>query len=203
MAFTRTLFITALFAFSTSALPRVSYSVVDVDGSGASTSTSAVSPVSNLPTTVYKTITSDASQTVSVTVEPSFKSASVATSVEPTTITVTTTPTPSATSYYDNGQWHTSYPIKPSTIENYKRMVPTGTGIFYKREVGTGTAVFKREVGTGTAVFKRSAPTGTAVYYNKRADSTGNILMVPSGFITARAAPTAINVVSWNETRFE
>ncbi|KAK8220814.1 hypothetical protein IWZ01DRAFT_20496 [Phyllosticta capitalensis] len=115
--------------------PKKSYSVVNVDGDATETpepstvilTSTVATTASAAPTTKIIVSTEEASvaQTVvyTVTVEASATSTSTPitgtgtgaapSATQPSVIVVTTTVSPTdTTSYYDNGMWHTYYPVK-------------------------------------------------------------------------------------------
>jgi len=109
--------------------------------------------------------------------------------------TVTATPSASSTSYYDDGMWHTYYPIKPqeSVVVDVKQndvasAAPTTspTGVIAEElvdrdlDAGDIIALDQRAAATGILVDERTAPS-----------------VAP---IAIRVAPPVYNVVSWNET---
>ncbi|KAI7350437.1 hypothetical protein KC336_g22579, partial [Hortaea werneckii] len=115
--------------------------------------------------------------------------------------TATPTSPSSTTQYYDNGLWHTWYPMKepfyppphaqhtdsPEAMQKHEGVAaPTGTGYAKKAEVPSGVAA------ASDAVIPRAAqPSGFLVAATGAAGLAG------------RAAPTGgarYNVVSWNET---
>jgi hypothetical protein len=124
------------------AVPRAkSYAVVNVDGGSPTkapakpttapeektTTVEVVNPGPTVTTTVVKpaptpTVTSSSSSSSSST---STKSEKPKTSV----VTVTVTPSPTPTEYYDDGMWHTRYPIKSDAAPAVTRAPSGSTGV--------------------------------------------------------------------------
>lgn len=104
--------------------PKKAYSVVNVDGDATETpepttvvlTSTAVITASAIPTTeeaqtqtlVY-TVTVDVTNTST----PATTTGAAPSATQPSVMVVTTTVSPTdTTSYYDNGMWHTYYPVK-------------------------------------------------------------------------------------------
>lgn len=220
-----TLIATACLASIAHALPRPipTYSVVNVDGgsevppslpttiyqtvtqSSGSETTISVTDVVSLPTTVVSIKHGKATETAlipEVSVLPDHphhepESSSTVKESIVTIISVTTaTPiTPTTTSYYDNGKWHTSYAIKdfagqwrPSATHDASAY---GTGAAHvARSWPTGYRA-AHPYGTGAAHVARSWPTGYKVAYP----------YYPGAAHTGRSLPTGYSVVGWNATQ--
>lgn len=119
--------------------------------------------------------------------------------------TVTATPSPTSTSYYDDGMWHTYYPIKPqeSIFADYKQAAaasaaPTAFPQFNHSVSTLPSSTFAEIVprqllatGVAAAVKPREAVAGTAAEVYARAEPTGVVnekRAAPSGFVYERRA---------------
>ncbi|KAK7534162.1 uncharacterized protein J3D65DRAFT_475920 [Phyllosticta citribraziliensis] len=110
--------------------PKKSYSVVNVDGDATETpepttvvlTSTAVITASAIPTTQVivsteepqtQTLVYTVTVDVSNTPAPTTNAGAAPSETQPSVIVVTTTVSPTdTTSYYDNGMWHTYYPVK-------------------------------------------------------------------------------------------
>ncbi|KAI6805127.1 hypothetical protein KC332_g15117 [Hortaea werneckii] len=163
-------------------------------------------PAPAAPETTFPSSSSCLDSTSTTTARETSISTAPPSIITTTLISISTaTPTfpSSTTQYYDNGLWHTWYPMKepfyppaahaPHTA-SHKAMqapegvaAPTGTGYAKKAVVPSGVAA-----ASGAMIPRAAQPSGFLV-----AAATG------AAGLAGRAAPTGgarYNVVSWNET---
>ena len=138
--------------------------------------TEAVQPVPTVPGFTYsETETSVSSLTATAT--DSY------TTSETQYSTVTVSPSPTPTSYYDDGLWHTFYPVKTFTT-------PTdwnGT-VTMKKRAETGWAKYD----TGTPIYAKRAATGHAAYEPASPAVPTYVRRVAAGYVRPDSPVSAV-----------